>query len=69
MPIDDENRWALASDGPDQRPNHIPIAFYPGYSESIWENPDSGVDYIRYDPTNGTISIGDIWRVSDFNME
>jgi prepilin-type N-terminal cleavage/methylation domain-containing protein len=69
MPIDEESRWALASDGPDQRPNHRLIAFYPGYSEAVWENPASGYDYIRYDPTNGTISIGDIWRVSDHLMD
>jgi prepilin-type N-terminal cleavage/methylation domain-containing protein len=69
MPIDVESRYALASDGPDRRPNHDPIQFYPGYSRSIWENPASGFDYIRYDPTNGTISAGDIWRVSDYNME
>ncbi len=69
MPIDVENRYALASDGPDRRPNHSPIQFYPGWSQSIWENPASGFDYIRYDPTNGTISAGDIWRVSDYNME
>jgi type II secretion system protein G len=69
MPIDDESRWALASDGPDRLPNHVPIAFYPGYADDLWENPASGYDYIRYDPTNGTISIGDIWRVSDYNMQ
>jgi prepilin-type N-terminal cleavage/methylation domain-containing protein len=65
MPIDEENRYALASNGPDLEPNHSPIDFYPGYSKNIWENPSSGFDYIRYDPTNGTISAGDIWRVSD----
>lgn len=69
MPIDQESRYALASDGPDRQPNHHPIQFYPGYSDGIWENPASGFDYIRYDPTNGTISLGDIWRVSDHNME
>lgn len=65
MPIDKESRWALASFGPDRTPNHIDISFYPGYSEGIWENPSSGYDYVRYDPTNGTISRGDIWRLSD----
>lgn len=64
-PIDQESLWALASDGPDLRPNHERIEFYPGYSNTIWENPASGFDYIRYDPTNGTVSAGDIWRVSD----
>ena len=68
-PIEQESRWALASDGPDLTPNHQPIEFYPGWSSDIWENPASGFDYIRYDPTNGTVSIGDIWRVSDYQMQ
>ena len=69
MPTDAESRWALASVGPDLQPNFYPIMLYPGWSENIWENPASGCDYIRYDPTNGTLSIGDIWRVSDHQME
>jgi type II secretion system protein G len=69
MPIDAESRYALASDGPDLQPNHGGIQFYPGWSDQIWENPSSGFDFIRYDPTNGTISVGDIWRLSDHQME
>ena len=69
MPIDQESRYALASDGPDRLPNHDNISFYPGNSNYIWENPASGYDYIRYDPTNGTVSIGDIWRASDYIQE
>ncbi|MCC6545839.1 prepilin-type N-terminal cleavage/methylation domain-containing protein [Candidatus Sumerlaeota bacterium] len=68
-PIDQESRYALTSDGPDRRADHFDISLYPGYSESIWENPSSGFDYVRYDPTNGTISRGDIWRVSDYNFQ
>jgi prepilin-type N-terminal cleavage/methylation domain-containing protein len=68
-PIEKENRYALASHGPDLRPNHEAIEFYPGYSEEIWENPSSGFDYIRYDPTNGSVSPGDIWRLSDGDSE
>ncbi|HMZ52873.1 prepilin-type N-terminal cleavage/methylation domain-containing protein [Candidatus Sumerlaeota bacterium] len=68
-PIDRESRFALTSDGPDRRADHFDISLYPGYSESIWENPGSGFDYARYDPTNGTISRGDIWRVSDHNFQ
>jgi len=68
MPIDEESRYALASDGPDLAPNHMPITFYPGYSDAIWENPTTGFNYVRYDPTNGTVSAGDIWRVSDHQM-
>jgi type II secretion system protein G len=69
MPIDQESRYALTSDGPDRQSNSDPIQFYPGYSDDIWENPASGFDYIRYDPTNGTISLGDIWRVSDHTIK
>lgn len=69
MPIDEESRWALASNGPDLNRDSNPIEFYPGYSESIWENPETGFNYVRYDPTNGTISNGDIWRVSDHQIE
>jgi len=68
-PIDKESIYALASHGPDLRPNHEAIEFYPGYSEDIWENPASGYDYIRYDPTNGSVSAGDIWRLSDTQAE
>jgi len=69
MPIDKESRYALASIGPDLQVNHEVIEFYPGYSDDIWENPASGFNYIRYDSTNGTISIGDIWRLSDHQLE
>ena len=69
QPIDTESRYALASDGPDMHGNHEPIEFYPGNSDGIWENPASGFDYVRYDPTNGSISEGDIWRLSDGQME
>ena len=65
MPIDEESRWALVGDGPDGRGDSTPVQFYPGHSDDIWENPASGFEYYRYDPTNGTVSTGDIWRVSD----
>ncbi len=69
MPIDEESRYALTSDGPDLVAQNEPIEFYPGYSPDIWENPGSGFEYVRYDPTNGTVSAGDIWRVSDYQLE
>lgn len=68
-PIEKESRYAMASHGPDLKPDHEPIEFYPGYADDLWENPLSGFDYIRYDPTNGSVSPGDIWRVSDGNLE
>lgn len=65
MPIDKESRYALTSVGPDRGADCDGIEFYPGYSEDLWEHPATGFTFIRYDPTNGTISDGDIWRVSD----
>jgi prepilin-type N-terminal cleavage/methylation domain-containing protein len=65
MPIDQESRWALASNGPDRSPDSMGIELYPGWAAEPFENPASGFDYIRYDPTNGTVSRGDIWRLSD----
>ncbi len=62
-------RYALASVGPDLQDNTSPLFDYPGYSPFIWENPASGYKYYRYDPTNGTISLGDIIRVNDYNFE
>ena len=63
------SRWALTSAGPDRKDDTIPIFDYPGYFDGLWENPSSGYTYIRYDPTNGTVSDGDIIRVSDRNPE
>lgn len=59
MPLENASRWILASDGPDRRLNcnRMDIGFYPG--------SDSDTEYLIYDPTNGTISAGDILRASD----
>ena len=67
MPLDIPDRWALASDGPDQQDDTNPIRFYPGYSDELFSGQLSGFDYLLYDPTNGTISRGDIFRASAFN--
>ena len=71
-PIDREARYAIASEGPDRHGDHSGIELYPGYPEVKWETPGASPgdpEYYRYDPTNGTISRGDIWRVSDFNFQ
>lgn len=68
-PDDQPIRFALTSVGPDREDSSVPLFDYPGYSDEIWENPTSGFDYVRYDPTNGTVSRGDIYRLSDHNME
>ncbi len=59
-------RWALASDGPSRTSDTEPIRFYPGYSTGLFFGEVPGFDYTLYDPTNGTISHGDIFRASDF---
>jgi type II secretion system protein G len=66
MPIDQESRWALASNGPDQQPDSLGIELYPGWSPTLFDNPNSGFHYIHYDPTNGTVSRGDVWRLGDY---
>lgn len=64
-PEESPSRWALTSAGPDRKDSSVPLYDYPGYREDIWENPLSGYSYFRYDPTNGTVSPGDIFRLSD----
>lgn len=64
-PNDKPVRWMLVSVGPNELDETSPAFDYPGFSPAIFENPDSGYRYIRYDPSNGTVSAGDIIRVSD----
>ncbi|MCC5877143.1 MAG: prepilin-type N-terminal cleavage/methylation domain-containing protein [Candidatus Sumerlaeia bacterium] len=66
MSLTSASRWALASDGPNLVNNTEPIRFYPGFSQALFFGGVSGFDYTLYDPTNGTISRGDIFRASDF---
>ncbi len=68
MPLENASRWILGSDGPDRRPNgdRLAFVFYPGYSPDLFYGGVEGFDFVLYDPTNGTISLGDIVRVSDF---
>lgn len=68
-PIDRESRHALISNGPDRIPYNGYLEYYPGYREDIWERPASGYAFVRYDPSNGAVSLGDIWRVSDHAMD
>ncbi len=59
LPLNHPSRWILASDGPDRHPNlpGMDYMFYPGYTEMF--------EQVVYDPTNGTVSVGDIHRASD----
>jgi general secretion pathway protein G len=65
MPLDAASRWALASDGPDRNDDCGGLVFYPGYTSELFFGGVTGFDYTLYDPTNGTVSDGDIFRASD----
>ena len=67
MPLDSASRWALGSDGPDLLNDLENLRFYPGYSAGLFFGQVPSHDYILYDPTNGTVSRGDVFRASDFN--
>jgi len=69
MPIAEESRWAMISVGPDGDRDSDPVDLYPGWDPTLFENPASIYVYVRYDPTNGTVSDGDVWRVSDSTIE
>lgn len=69
MDLDVASRWVLASVGPDRVPSMDPIEFYPGYRPGLFQGQVPGFDYLIYDPTNGTLSRGDVIRASDFIPE
>lgn len=69
MPPQNANRWALASVGPDRNDDTNPLSTYPGYSPGLFYGGVSGFDYTLYDPTNGSISRGDIFRANDYNPQ
>jgi len=51
--------WVLISAGPDRRYNIDPMAVY----DPSVKQPSPLLMSLTYDPTNGTVSRGDIWRV------
>jgi prepilin-type N-terminal cleavage/methylation domain-containing protein len=65
-PIDNPSVWALASDGPDRQHDTEGLPFYEGYSPDIFDGSNSNFHFILYDPTNGTVSRGDILRAQDY---
>lgn len=69
MDLTNASRWIIASVGPDLHRSTDPIEFYPGYEPGLFYGQVSNFDYMMYDPTNGTISVGDIYRTSDFNLQ
>ncbi len=65
IPPDKARVWGVASNGPNLQ-NDTP-GIYPGYSPTLFfgGNPQFS-DWALYDPTNGTLSRGDLYRASDF---
>lgn len=54
-------------------PDNQALRFYPGYSPALFSDAGAVVNattfkYIMYDPTNGTVSNGDIFRLSDYQL-
>jgi prepilin-type N-terminal cleavage/methylation domain-containing protein len=68
-PLETPSRWAIAGDGPDRDEDSLPIKLYPGFSWSLFldEDASDAFTYMIYDPTNGIVSNGDLWRCSDYN--
>lgn len=64
-PLEVPQRFAISSNGPDLDEDSVPIKAYPGFSWIVFTGQDPDYDYMIYDPTNGTVSDGDIWRLSD----
>ncbi|MBX7246389.1 MAG: type II secretion system protein GspG [Candidatus Sumerlaeaceae bacterium] len=64
-PIDAPSRFAISGNGPDRDEDSVPIKLYPGFSWAVFTGQDPDYDYMIYDPTNGTVSSGDVWRCSD----
>lgn len=78
MPVEAPSRYALTSLGPDTDldayldgdPESLALRLYPGFSEDLFSGLGADVNsvnfrYVAYDPTNGTLSSGDIHRLSD----
>jgi len=77
MDLDHATRWILVGQGPDRNRNTDSgdIDFYPGYHPllfiGLYYEPGAAqpelFDYMIYSPTNGTISVGDLYQASDYN--
>lgn len=68
IPPDPAKVWALASNGPDLLSNTAGV--YRGYSPTLFYGGDPLLpDWVLYDPTNGTVSRGDLFRAQDFTAE
>lgn len=67
-PLIKTSRYAISSNGPDLDEDSSPIKLYPGFSWDVFLGGNPDFDYMIYDPTNGTVSNGDVWRVSDHHF-
>lgn len=68
MPLENASRWIVGSDGPDRQMDTVDMWAYTGYiKERFFSNVD-GFHTIIYDPTNGSVSRGDVLRANDFNQ-
>jgi type II secretion system protein G len=72
MDVNRPTRWLLASRGPDREKNTSPIDFYPGNRPGLFIglyvaplSLGGEFKYMMYSPTNGTISVGDLYQASD----
>ena len=68
-PDDSPSRWMLASAGPNKVDETSPAFDYPGDAPDLFDRTTGPFRYMRYDPTNGTLSAGDIIRVSDAHVD
>ena len=68
IPPDPAQVWAVKSNGPDLVCDTWGL--YKGYSPGLFYGQDPELeDWALYDPTNGTMSRGDIFRGNDFIMQ
>ena len=67
-PLTGPHRFAISSNGPDLDEDSIPIKLYPGFSWTVFLGKDPDFQYMVYDATNGSVSNGDIWRLSDYTL-
>ncbi len=68
-------RWLVASAGPSFSDDSNPVFEYPGVQDVIWDTDgrftvagysSASFHYMRYDPSNGIKSVGDILMASDW---
>jgi len=70
-------RWLIASAGPDYSDDSNPVFEYPGIQYVVWDvrtgftapgYTSAVFIYIRYNPSNGLVSLGDLLGASDYHQ-